>query len=105
MNAIRGTVLFTRLPIVAIVVLIAWARWWVAVIAVVCFGVTIEGLPLYRQRVKRRFENDPEGARAYTDRAQRRLFRWGKVAGLLYVGMLLGALVLAIVIAALGGHG
>jgi len=105
MNAIRGTVLFTWLPIVAIAALIAGARWSVAVIAVVYFGVTIEGLRLYRRRLKRRFENDPEGARAYTDRAQRRLFRWGKAAGLLYVGMLLGLLVLAIVIAALGGHG
>jgi phosphatidylglycerophosphate synthase len=106
MNAIRGIVLFTWLPIAAILALIAWAtRWWVAVIAVVYFGVTIGGLRLYRQRLKRRFENDPEGARAYTDRAQRRVFRWGKAAGLLYVGMLLGLLVLVIVIAAVGGHG
>jgi hypothetical protein len=106
MKAIRGIVLFTWLPIAAILALIAWAtRWWVAVIAVVYFGVTIGGLRLYRQRLRRRFENDPEGARAYADRAQRRLFRWGKAAGLLYVGMLLGLLVLVIVIAAVGGHG
>jgi hypothetical protein len=106
MNVVRGIRLFTWLPIVGIVALIAWAtRWWVALIAVVYFGITIGGMQLYRHRLKRRFENDPDGARAYGDRQRRRVFRWGKAAGLLYVGMLLGLLLLVIVVAAVGGHG
>jgi hypothetical protein len=106
MTAIRGVRFFTWLPILGIVVLFAWAtRWWVALIAVIYFGVTIGGVRLYRHRVLRRYENDPEGARAFAARAQRRVFRWGKAAGLLYVGLLLGLLVLVIVVAAVGGHG
>jgi hypothetical protein len=105
MNAIRGIRLLTWLPIAAIVLLIAWAtRWWVAVIALAYFGVTLGGVRLYRQRINRRFANDPKAARLYADRAQRRVFRWGKAAGLLYVGLLLGLLLIAIVVAAVRGH-
>ena len=105
-NPIRGIRLFTWLPIVGIVVLVAWAtRWWIALVAAIYFGVTIVGVRVYRRRVQRRFQNDPEGARAFADRAQRRVFRWGKAAGLLYVGMLFALLVFVIVLAAFGGHG
>lgn len=105
MNAIRSVRLFTWLPVVGIVALVAWAtQWWVALIAVAYLGITIGGLPLYRQRLRRRFANDPDGARAYEDRAQRRVFRWGKAFGLLSVGMLLGFVVFVIVFVAVGGH-
>src|SRR3954464_15416449 len=98
MTAIRGIRLFTWLPILGILVLIAWAtRWWVTLIALIYFGVTIVGVRVYRRRVQRRYENDPDGARVLAARAQRRVFRWGKVSGLLYVGLLLGLLVLVIV--------
>lgn len=106
MNAIRGVRLFTWLPIIGIVALFAWAtKWWIALIAGVYFGVTLGGVRIYRRHVRRRFQNDPEGARAFADRAQRRVFRWGKAAGLLYVVMLLGLLILVIVLAAIGKHG
>ena len=62
-------------------------------------------LRLYRRGLERRFATDPAGARAYSERAQKRLFRWAKWDGLLLAAMLLGLLVLVIVLAATGARG
>ena len=57
---------------------------------------------LYRRRLQRRFANDPAGARAYVDRADRRLVRWAKWDGLFIAAILVALLVVLVVLAATG---
>jgi hypothetical protein len=100
-HAVRAV---TWLPILTIIVLLGWGlSWWVTVVALAYLVVVIVPSRLYARRLRRRFAHDPEARRAYSERAERRLARWGRGYGLMLVAMLVGLCILLLVLA-LTGH-